>query len=130
MKKKISLELLIPDGKKSVYDGGIVTTSQEQNTTFTEIETVADYYDIDLSMPLNKMPKEKLDILLYGTNGERVNMSYRTNTSSGTFFAKYEGVINNLERRYKETTSDYTKSEIEKYAELAAELEKMGFSMA
>ena len=47
MKKKISLDLLIPDGKKSVYDGGIVTTSQEQNTTFTEIETVADYYDID-----------------------------------------------------------------------------------
>ena len=56
MKKKISLDLLIPDGKKSVYDGGIVTTSQEQNTTFTEIETVADYYNIDLSMPLGKMP--------------------------------------------------------------------------
>ena len=73
------------------------------------------HYGFSMDVPVKDLPREILDILLYGTNGERINMSYRTSTSSGSFYAKYEGVINNLERRYKETTSDYTKSEIEKY---------------
>ena len=113
MKKKISLELLIPDGKKSVYDGGIVTTSQEQNTTFTEIETVADYYDIDLSMPLNKMPKEKLDILLYGSPDI---MDFKYISKNGNFRTKsdyFEGIVNNLERRYLETASGWIREWIE-----------------
>ena len=113
MKKKISLELLIPDGKKSVYDGGIVTTSQEQNTTFTEIETVADYYDIDLSMPLNKMPKEKLDILLYGSPDI---MDFKYISKNGNFRTKsdyFEGIVNNLERRYLETDSGWIREWIE-----------------
>ena len=113
MKKKISLELLIPDGKKSVYDGGIVTTNQEQNTTFTEIETVADYYDIDLSMPLNKMPKEKLDILLYGSPDI---MDFKYISKNGNFRTKsdyFEGIVNNLERRYLETASGWIREWIE-----------------
>lgn len=56
-----------------------------------------------------------MHILLYGTGGEKINMSYNTRTFSSSYYAAYEGVIPNLERRYKETTSDYTKSEIEKY---------------
>ena len=113
MKKKISLELLIPDGKKSVYDGGIVTTNQEQNTTFTEIETVADYYDIDLSMPLSKMPKEKLDILLYGSPDI---MDFKYISKNGNFRTKsdyFEGIVNNLERRYLETASGWIREWIE-----------------
>ena len=113
MKKKISLELLIPDGKKSVYDGGIVTTNQEQNTTFTEIETVADYYDIDLSMPLNKMPKEKLEILLYGSPDI---MDFKYISKNGNFRTKsdyFEGIVNNLERRYLETASGWIREWIE-----------------
>ena len=113
IKKKISLELLIPDGKKSVYDGGIVTTNQDQNTTFTEIETVADYYDIDLSMPLSKMPKEKLDILLYGSPDI---MDFKYVSKNGNFRTKsdyFEGIVNNLERRYLETASGWIREWIE-----------------
>ena len=113
MKKKISLELLIPDGKKSVYDGGIVTTNQEQNTTFTEIETVEDYYDIDLSMPLNKMHKEKLEILLYGSPDI---MDFKYISKNGNFRTKsdyFEGIVNNLERRYLETASGWIREWIE-----------------
>ncbi|MDD7187128.1 MAG: excinuclease ABC subunit UvrA, partial [Clostridia bacterium] len=58
---------------------------------------------------------EIIDILLYGTGDERVNVTYSSRTFSQTYNSRYEGIINNLERRYRETTSDYTKSEIEKY---------------
>ena len=73
------------------------------------------HYDFSLDTPVKDLPKDILHILLYGTGGEKINMSYSTRTFSGSYYSAYEGVIPNLERRYRETTSDYTKSEIEKY---------------
>ena len=72
-------------------------------------------YGFSLDVPVKDLSPEVLDLLLYGTRGEKVHMSYSTRTFSGNYYSAYEGVIPNLERRYRETTSDYTKSEIEKY---------------
>ncbi|MBO5888634.1 MAG: excinuclease ABC subunit UvrA, partial [Clostridia bacterium] len=65
--------------------------------------------------PIKDLPEDILNLLLYGNNGEKIKMQYATRTFNGSFESSYEGVIPNLERRYQETTSDYTKSEIEKY---------------
>ena len=73
------------------------------------------HYGFSLDTPVKDLPREIIDILLYGTGDERVNVTYSSRTFSQTYNSRYEGIINNLERRYRETTSDYTKSEIEKY---------------
>ena len=78
-------------------------------------ESLSKYYNFSLDTPIKDLPKHILDILLYGNNGEKINMQYSTRTFKGSFNSSFEGVIPNLERRYRETTSDYTKSEIEKY---------------
>ena len=115
---RVDEALVIGDPNKSLREGALAVTGWNLDSgkmVQMYFNALSKHYGFSMDVPVKDLPREVLDILLYGTNGERVNMSYRTNTSSGTFFAKYEGVINNLERRYKETTSDYTKSEIEKY---------------
>ena len=113
IKKKVSEDLLIPDKKKSINEGGIVSITIEQNIQYTEIETVAKYYDIDLDMPIEKIPREKLDIILYGSP-DIMNFNYQSkngNTRTKTDF--YEGIITNLERRYLETTAGWIREWIE-----------------
>lgn len=113
MKMKISEELLIPDRKKSIRKGAIVTLSQDQNTTFTEVETVADYYDIDLDAPVEEIPKDKLDKILYGSPDI---MDFKYISKNGNIRTKtdfFEGIINNLERRQIETTANWVREWIE-----------------
>jgi len=64
------------------------------------------------------LPKEIYDMLLYGNGGEKIQMQYSTRTFNGSYMGSWEGIVPNLERRYKETTSDYTKSEIERYMQV------------
>ncbi len=113
IKKKVSEDLLIPDKKKSINEGAIVALTVDQNIQYTEVATVADYYDIDLDMPVEKLPKEKLDIILYGSP-DIMNFNYQSrngNTRTKTDF--YEGIITNLERRYLETTAGWIREWIE-----------------
>ena len=113
MKMKVSEELLIPDDTLSIRDGGIKTVTPDQNIMFTEIETVADYYGIDLDMPIKDIPKDKLDYILYGS--DRV-MDYKYISKNGNVRTKsdfFEGVITNLERRYIETTAEWIREWIE-----------------
>jgi len=113
MKMKISEELLIPDMSKSIAKGGIVTLTQDQNTLYTEVETVADYYDIDLSAPIKDIPREKLDIILYGSPDI---MDYKYISRAGNIRTKsdyFEGIITQLERRYIETTAGWIREWIE-----------------
>ena len=115
MKMKVSEELLIPNPKKSIRKGGIATLSEEQNTLFTEVETVAKYYDIDLDAPIEKIPRDKLDIILYGSK-ELLDFKYVSkngNIRTKTDF--YEGIITNLERRQIETTAGWIREWIEGY---------------
>ena len=115
IKKKVSEELLIPDKSLSIVEGAIKSINADQNTTFTEIETVADYYGIDLYAPVSKLDKSKLDIILYGSNDV---MDFKYYSKNGNFRTKsdfYEGVIPNLERRYIETSSTWIREWIEGY---------------
>ncbi len=115
MKMKVSEELLIPDPSKSIRKGGIATLSEEQNTMFTEVETVANYYDIDLDAPISSIPRAKLDKILYGST-EPLDFKYISkngNVRTKTDF--FEGIINNLERRQIETTAGWIREWIENY---------------
>lgn len=115
---RVDESLVIGDPNRSLREGALAVTGWNLDSgkmVQMYFNALSKHYGFSMDVPVKDLPREILDILLYGTNGERINMSYRTSTSSGSFYAKYEGVINNLERRYKETTSDYTKSEIEKY---------------
>ena len=115
---RIDEGLVIGDPNKTLREGALAVTGWNLDSgkmVQMYFNALSKHYGFSMDVPVKDLPREILDILLYGTNGERINMSYRTSTSSGSFLAKYEGVINNLERRYKETSSDYTKSEIERY---------------
>jgi len=72
-------------------------------------------YGIDLDCPVKDLPKEHLDILLYGNNGEKLQMDMKSNRFNGQINSAFEGIINNLSRRYKESSSDYIKFEISKF---------------
>ena len=117
--KKISEELVL-DYDKSVLEGGIVPYRKmyKVDTFFRRLlYRVADRHNISLNVPIKHLTRGKLNILLYGTGDERYEVSYYSSKdgSKRVISAKWEGIINNLERRYKETQSDFVRSEIEKY---------------
>ena len=113
MKMKISEDLLIPDKNLSINEGGIKTVTIDQNIQYTEISTVANYYDIDLDMPIKDIPRDKLDIILYGSP-DIMNFKYLSKSgSSRTKIDYFEGIITNLERRQIETTAGWVRDWIE-----------------
>ena len=115
---RVDENLVIGDPNRSLREGALAVTGWNLDSgkmVQMYFNALSKHYGFSMDVPVKHLPRKVLDILLYGTKGEKIKMSYSTSTSTGSFYAKYEGVINNLERRYKETTSDYTKSEIEKY---------------
>nr|MBP3258804.1 excinuclease ABC subunit UvrA [Bacilli bacterium] len=117
VKQKIDLDLVIPDKDKSVNQGGIVVLNLDDPGSIisTQINTVAKYYDIDLDMPIKKMPQDKLDILLYGTP-DLIDFKYiAKNGNTRNTTDTYEGIITNLERRYVETKSGWIRDWISGY---------------
>src|SRR3989344_2486821 len=104
----------------SILEGGIFPYSrmvEHSSWTMKVIEAVSKEYEFSLTEPLKKLSKKHMEIILFGTPGKtyKVKFMSRDGESGGTFNAKFEGVIPNLERRYKETNSDYIRNEIEKY---------------
>ncbi len=116
IKQRISINLLIPDDKKSINEGGIITLSTEDtNIFFNMVKTVAKNKNINLDKPINKLTKEELNIILYGTD-EEMEFYYKTKKGGErTTISIFEGVINNLERRYLETESSWIREWIEGY---------------
>ncbi len=78
-------------------------------------QSLAKHYKFSLDTPVKDLPKEIYNMLLYGNDGEKIAMQYDTRSFSGSYYMSWEGIIPNLERRYRETTSNYTKMEIERY---------------
>ncbi|MBN1162345.1 excinuclease ABC subunit UvrA [Patescibacteria group bacterium] len=103
----------------SIMEGGILPWSNlfDHNTwTQNVIRAVAEDYDIDLSVPIGKMKRENLEKFLYGVPDRRFKVTYTSREGDkNTYNARFEGVIPNMARRYKETKSDYIRNEIEKY---------------
>lgn len=120
-KLEIDPTLLIPDIDLSLNEGAISITEwsgprEEGGYYWQTLEAAAKKYQIDLNEPVKSIPSDKLNIILYGTNGEEVTVHYRNkNGRQATFQTTFEGVITNLERRYNETSSDYMRAKILDY---------------
>ncbi|MBQ7986878.1 MAG: excinuclease ABC subunit UvrA [Clostridia bacterium] len=117
---KIDADLLIVDENRTLLGGAIncmgwAAPGIADSMAHMYFKGILDHFGADYETPWKDLPQEVKDTVLYGTNGEKYCFHYTRNYGSGTFNAVYEGVVNNLERRYRETTSEYSKGEIEKY---------------
>ena len=116
VKMKLDLDLLL-NLDKPIVDGGIVPyrNMDEENLSAQEIEQVAKFYNIDYLKPLKDLTKKELNIFLYGSPDEIPFVLVSTSGRVHSKTVKFEGVINNLERRHRETTSDWVREWIEGY---------------
>ena len=115
-KLKIDEELIIPDDSISIIDGCIKTlTDDPEGLDFKKLACVCKHYKISLNTPWKKISRKNKDIILYGSD-EIINFSY-TSKSGNKYNSKdyYEGIINNLERRYMETSSNWIRDWLERY---------------
>ena len=114
-KQKIDEDLIIPDKTKSIAEGGIVAFNMDASISYTQINTLAKHYNIDLNKPIKDLKKEELNLILYGSN-EALEFNYVSsngNTRKTTDY--FEGIINNLERRYIETKSGWIREWLDKF---------------
>lgn len=120
-KLEIDPELLIPDNTLSLNEGAIAATEwsgprEEGGYYWQTLEAAANEYHIDLDDQVSSIPPEKLEVILYGTKGQEVTVKYKNrNGRQATFRTPFEGVINNLHRRYNETNSEYARSKISEF---------------
>ena len=114
---KVDPELIIPNKKLSILDGAI-TASGWNNIKGDSIsrmyfEALSKKYGFKLNVPVEELPDNIIDIILYGTKGEKLKLTYERGEGHGTLYQAFEGVVTNLERRYKETQSDSVRRELE-----------------
>lgn len=116
---RVSEDLLVPNRKLSINDGAIKGCgwSKTDSSTIAGMyyNALAERYGFTLDTPFNKISQEGQNAIFYGTDGERIKMIRQNEYGSGTYMTEFEGIVNNLERRYRETTSDWSRKEIEQY---------------
>ena len=116
---EIDPNLVIPNKNLSVMEGAIATWGEgrlkEDSWTYAILQALSKEYDLDLNRPVKELSKEHLDLLLYGTNGHKLSVIYTKDGVKAKYAYSYDGEINSLIRRYKETNSDVIKGEIEQY---------------
>lgn len=118
---EIDPDLIIPDKERSLNDGAIVALEwngpREQGGYYWQmIEAVAKAYDIDLDAPVSSIPEEKLNKILYGTGREEIRVHlHGRNDRQASYVTPFEGVIPNMERRYRETNSEYIRARIAEF---------------
>lgn len=114
-KTAISQDLLVPDPDKSINGGAIATMSDDQNIFYTDVKTACDHYHIDMNKPFKNLTKKEKNIVFYGST-EPLNFEYTAKNGNKRFTTGfYEGVINNLERRYIETSSSWIREWLDNY---------------
>ena len=119
-KMEFDEDLMIPDKTVSIADGAITVLGWQSCTdkssyTRAILDALAEEYDFSLSTQFCEYPKKIHDILIYGTNGKSVKVHYRGQRGVGVYDVAFEGLIKNVERRYRETGSDSTKQEYETF---------------
>ncbi len=117
---KVDPDIVIPDDALSLNQGAIRvsgwnTAEEGGSMARMYLDALSKHYQFSLDAPINQLPEKIREILLYGTRGEKIKIDYQREYGSGTFTAPFEGVITNLERRYRETQSDSMKEELESY---------------
>lgn len=114
----IDPELILPNKELSILEGAIKASGwnslTEDSFAMTYFRALNKKYGIPLDKPIKELSKEHINILLYGNGGEKLKLTRNSSSGwSGTFESAFEGIINNLQRRYREGASDYTKKDIE-----------------
>ena len=114
----IDEKLIVKDENMSISEGAMKVTGWNLDSgkmADMYFSSLAKHYNFSLDTPVKDLPKDIYNMLLYGNNGEKIAMEYETRSFAGNYYMSWEGIIPNLERRYRETTSNYTKMEIERY---------------
>ena len=117
-KQGIDEKLVVKNPELSLRQGAMTVTGWnigDGKMAEMSFSSLARHYGFSLDTPVKDLPKDVYNVLLYGSGDEKIRMEYRLKTFVTSYDARWEGIIPNLERRYRETTSDYTKAEIEKY---------------
>ena len=116
--EKIDPELIYGDGSKTLREGALTITGWNfDSASHTEMyfKALSKRYGFSLDVPFRDLPQAIKQILLYGNGGEKLNLDYNSYSFTGSYLASYEGIVPNLERRFRETTSDYVKNDIMRY---------------
>ena len=113
----IDMKLVVPDDNKTISEGGILPWSYKPNNYYGSLlDSIAQQYRIPLNTRLKDIPKEKINLILYGSGSEeKLQIKYYTKRGSNVFNLNFNGIINNLESRYFKTESPAVRKEMEKY---------------
>ena len=110
-------DLVIPDKTKSIFDGAIQVSGWNSARTDSifrmYFEALAQKYHFSLTDPISTLPDKALDVVLNGTGGEKLTMTYNRGNGMGVLEQPFEGILNNISRRYRETQSDAVRKELE-----------------
>ena len=110
-------DLVIPDKNKSIFDGAIQASGWSSARTDSifrmYFEALAQKYHFSLTVPVKELSREAMDVILYGTKGEKLRMTYNRGTGMGVLEQPFEGILNNISRRFRETQSDAARKELE-----------------
>ena len=110
-------DLVIPDKSKSIFEGAIQasgwTNARTDSIFRMYFEALAKKYHFSLTDPVSTLSEDAMDVILYGTKGEKLRMTYNRGNGMGVLEQPFEGVLNNISRRYRETQSDYARKELE-----------------
>jgi excinuclease ABC subunit A len=117
---EIDPELVVPDPTLSIGEGAIAPWAQSASDYYDQlIQAIAERYEVDLDTPWEELPEQSRDFFLYGTNGDRVQVTYRNRFGRRrSYGATFDGILPNLERRYRETESELAREKIEEYMTL------------
>ena len=117
---EIDPELVVPNPSLSISEGAIAPWANSSSNYYEQVtEAIAELYDVDLEAPWEELSEEQRDVFLYGTDGEPVQVTYRNRYGRRRSYAtRFEGIVKNLERRYRETDSEWTREKIEEFMSL------------
>ncbi len=119
-KMEFDIDLIIPDKSRSFSEGcvqvpGWQSATDDSSFTHAILKALAEEYGFSLDTPFGKLPKDIRKMLVYGTEGREVKVHYRGQRGVGVYDVAFEGLIRNVERRYRETSSEWSKAEYEKF---------------
>ena len=115
--QEVDLDLVVPDWNRSLLEHAIAPWEPTSSQYYPQLlKAVCDHYDIPLDVPVKDLPKEKMDKILYGSGQDKIHFHYENEFGNvRDQMIEFEGVVRNVERRFKETTSDYVREQMEKY---------------
>ncbi|TMK98454.1 MAG: excinuclease ABC subunit UvrA [Actinobacteria bacterium] len=117
---EIDPELVVPDSTLSIGEGALAPWANSSSSYYEQVaEAIAECYGVDLEAPWEELPEQHRELFLYGTNGEPVQVTYRNRYGrKRTYATHFEGIVRNLQRRYRETDSEWTREKIEEFMSL------------